>query len=667
MRRNIYALLVGIDEYPQPTRSLLGCVNDIKAFQEYLNTRVESDEFRLRDRVLLNQEATYKAIIDGFESHLSRAKDRDVVVFYFSGHGSQEHCPEEFWHLEPDRMNETLVCYDSRPAGRDLADKELAKLIARIARRSPHIVVVLDCCHAGSGTRDGESFEGVRYVQPSNTVRPLENYIVSPEELDCLFLTGALPGARSASTEVQRANHVLLAACRDNEFAKEHRAEGGVARGAFSYFLLSTLQAFGGNLSYEYLMKSVRASLGRSVKNQTPQLEVAAPDELDQPFLGGAIIKRPVRFTANFDTEVGWTVDAGAIHGIQMNGGPGTTQFALFPAGASRLDRRNLSTASGIGEVTEVQPHLSRLRVEGIASEAETSVFDAVLVRAPIASVGVRMQGDAEGLRLARAAMESSNDLGGRSLYIREASEDATLLLSASDEKYVIRYPSAEKSLTSTVPGYTEANAALAVKRLEHIARWKTIRDLSNPLSTIPSGVIDVTAYSNRREISGHEVRLEYEYKDGKWVQPRMMLRLSNRGSEPLYCAVLMLSERFAIEPGFFPAGGVWLNKGEEAWSDPVYGRVPDRLVAQGVEQTRDFVKVIVSSDEFDARLLRQGELDTQFDRQAHRSVVAVNTLNCLMNRSMTRELSTGPAEDEVFADWCASAFVVTTMRTPVG
>jgi uncharacterized caspase-like protein len=59
----------------------------------------------------MNEEATCQAIIDGFRRHLCQAGSDDVALFYYSGHGSQEESPPEFWHLEPDRFNETLVCY----------------------------------------------------------------------------------------------------------------------------------------------------------------------------------------------------------------------------------------------------------------------------------------------------------------------------------------------------------------------------------------------------------------------------------------------------------------------------------------------------------------------------------------------------------------------------
>ena len=135
MTRNIYALLVGIDEYIAPVPPLKGCVNDIMAIAEYLQGRVASVGYQLHLRTLLNEEATRNAIADGFRQHLCQATSEDVAFFYFAGHGSQERSPQEFWTLEPDRLDETLVCYDSRSdGGWDLADKELAKLIAEVSR-----------------------------------------------------------------------------------------------------------------------------------------------------------------------------------------------------------------------------------------------------------------------------------------------------------------------------------------------------------------------------------------------------------------------------------------------------------------------------------------------------------------------------------------------------
>ena len=165
MTKNIYSLLVGIDNYDPESYpsvpSLKGCVNDINAIETYLQERIAKDkssEFQLvKPLKLTNEKATRKAIIDGLNNYLFQADSEDIVLFYYSGHGSQEPANPELLRQEKeaDNLNETLVCYDSfTPNSRNLADKELRYLISKVARQKPHIVVILDCCHSGTGTRN---------------------------------------------------------------------------------------------------------------------------------------------------------------------------------------------------------------------------------------------------------------------------------------------------------------------------------------------------------------------------------------------------------------------------------------------------------------------------------------------------------------------------------
>jgi len=657
VKRNLHALLVGIDNYRPPLRPLEGCGNDIRLFQEYLKGRLDPDEFNLQERVLLDDEATYQTVIDVFRSHLGGAGENDIVVFYFSGHGSKEPCPEEFWHIEPDHKNETLVCYDSRPDGCDLADKELAKLIAEIAVNSPHIIIILDCCHSGSGTRD-RGVALVRQAPEAERRRLLNEYIVRPDDFRTVPRIRTGFTGRGGWMTAARANHILLAACRDNQYAKEYMTAEG-PHGAFSHFLLQSLQSSGGALSYGDLMKSVTALLCGNVTEQTPQLEVVDVREIDRIFLGGAITETRGHFTVSYDGSLEWIVDAGAVHGIPPTTA-GPIRFALFPHGTSAEAMRRRSNSIGAADVIEVQPHLSRVRISGAGSGA-AALFNASLISLPIAPTEIRLEGDREALRLVRDAIESSDFSGGPSLYIREATEDAKLRLSARNGLYVITHVAETKSLAAPLSGYTAANASLAVRRLDHIARWKAVNDLLNPGTGIPAASIGLRAFSGDEQILGSELRLEYKWKDGKWVPPRLDLCLSNRSGKRLYCALLSLSERFAIETGFFPAGGLWIEPGQEAWSEPMYGRIPDELWKLGINQARDFIKLLISTEEFDPRLLRQGRLDTPVLRQTLKIDSSGSALNCLMNRIITRELTADPGE--TLADWRASSILVTTVR----
>ncbi|BAZ08283.1 peptidase C14 caspase catalytic subunit p20 [Calothrix sp. NIES-4071] len=177
MANKIYSLLVGINNYASESAGqLYGCIKDVNLIETYLSQKAASNQQweLVQPRKLINEQATRQAIIDGFLQYLCQADSQDVVLFHFSGHGSQEFAPD-FW--TKDRRFETVVCYDSRvPNGQDLADKELSYLIEQVAKNQPHILIILDCCHSGTATRV-PSEVSIREIDSTRKARNLESFI----------------------------------------------------------------------------------------------------------------------------------------------------------------------------------------------------------------------------------------------------------------------------------------------------------------------------------------------------------------------------------------------------------------------------------------------------------------------------------------------------------
>lgn len=190
--------------------------------------------------ILTNEQATRQAIINGFEKHLCKADSDDVVLFYYAGHGSQQKVPEAFSHLEADNYNETLICYDSRTKDNwDIADKELAYLISQVSKNNPHTLVILDCCHSGTGTRDSEI---VRQAPGDERQRPWDSFIFAKDSVALEKLAAANNQDKKMKWRGFQAKHIAIAACRSYETAKEYTSVDGQRRGAFSYFLTETLK-----------------------------------------------------------------------------------------------------------------------------------------------------------------------------------------------------------------------------------------------------------------------------------------------------------------------------------------------------------------------------------------------------------------------------------------
>lgn len=680
MPRIIYALLIGIDSYPSQITPLKGCINDVIAVEEYLNARIAEDDFQLRIRTLKNQEATRQAIIDGFRHHLGQAGSNDVILFYYSGHGSQEQAPPELWHLEPDLLNETLVCWDSRTEGSwDLVDKELAKLIAEVAAKNPHITVILDCCHSGSGTRDPLLETGIRRIPADKRPRPLNSFIVSLADVEQLANTTRSPVNNPTGWNLPKGRHILLAACRDSEEAKEYYGNGQ-SRGVFCFFLMEALKQASGSLTYRDLFKRTSALVKSRVLAQSPQLEATDLKDLEQPFLGGAIAERStLYFTVSYANDFGWVMDGGAMHGIPPNAGDETTKLALFPFDSSPEQLRQISSSVGIAEVMEVLPQLSKVHLSSVTTSTTDITFKAVITDLPMPPRGIRLEGDPEGIQEVRQALRTSEPGNNPSLYVQEAIEPEQIefRVLARDGQYLITRPADDRLLVAQIQNYNPENATLVVRRLEHITRWTTLAELANSAnSRIQPDAIRMELYQNEKLLEDTQIRLEYtQDSNGNWSAPSFLLKLTNTGREPLYCALLNLTDRYAIQANFFEAGGVWLNPNEEAWAlkrERLYAEVPKELWKQGITEYKDILKLIVSTTEFDATVLTQNNLDLPrpYGVGGTRSSIRQSILNRLMHRVQTRDIGRHPENADLYDDWVTSQITITTVRplntTPV-
>nr|AMB48452.1 caspase-like domain-containing protein [Nostoc sp. CAVN2] len=138
---------LGIDEYVTRFRPLQGCVKDVTATKEYLEGQINTNEYKLHLCALLNKDAAQEAIIDGCCQHPSQARNENVGFLNYAEHTSHKEAAEEFWPIQPNRINETLVRDDSQSQGRwDLATQEMAKLNVEVAQKNLHATIVEDSC-----------------------------------------------------------------------------------------------------------------------------------------------------------------------------------------------------------------------------------------------------------------------------------------------------------------------------------------------------------------------------------------------------------------------------------------------------------------------------------------------------------------------------------------
>lgn len=692
MSKKIYALLVGINQYhPEsyPTiPALQGCHNDVFALRNYLQERINSDEYSLVEPdepdlnwILLDQAATRQAVVDGFLKHLCQATSDDIVLFFFAGHGAQEKASEQFWDIEPDHLNETLVCYDSRTEGSwDLADKELAYLIAQVAQKQPHIVVILDCCHAGSGTRAPSETVLIRSAPMELRQRSEHDFLFTADPAFVQATVDSLTSDRS-NFVLPEGNHILLAACRDYQTAKEYRSDNHEPRGAFSCFLLQALQRSNSTLSYRDLIRNTNALIRSKVKEQSPQVEASYEITLDQDFIGeNAIPSHPRYFVLRQTSSKQWMIDGGSLHGIPNYSENSNISLIILPSG----DYENLRQRTqilGEAEIADVLPHESRVRItKGQRELLSSETYWAILTSLPIEKLRVCIRGATEevtGVQLIEQCLQQAN-FGQPSLYLSivESLEVADFQVLVGHGQFQITSAMSDRLIIAPIPNqtrldsYRREDARQVVQKLEQIARWTNILNLSSPITSrlkptdiemqieVLKGEEISVKHSGANHATASAMQLEYVYDSDqqKWQFPIIQVTLINHSQQTLYCNIFDLAESYAVGIPFFKErSSIRIPPNSQVRSDRIGLVIPDEYREQNITEYQDIFKLMVSTHEFDASLLEQQGLEVA---QRRSGATLSSALNRLMAQIYTREAIA--IHDELIDDWTTQEVAIT-------
>ncbi|KAF8169303.1 peptidase C14, caspase domain-containing protein [Mycena galopus ATCC 62051] len=280
--KHFWAVVVGINDYKHlpPAHHLRGCVNDARLIVGYLTGGLGVPEDHI---LLLSSESetdklpTRARILSALYEHLRDnplIQKGDNLLFHFSGHGSS-------YERELGRLRTEALCpCDRTPGDRhsanfvpDISDRELNIIFSEICRKKgPNLTIILDCCFSGGATRDtsGRGISGglgggtssvgaIRGVAPvllyhpdvkqEDIVAAIVNGKPNPRETQTVrymyFLARDDPRRMSESQSPLAedwtsdiSTHVLLAACKPAEMAKELNTR---LVGVFTYALISAL------------------------------------------------------------------------------------------------------------------------------------------------------------------------------------------------------------------------------------------------------------------------------------------------------------------------------------------------------------------------------------------------------------------------------------------
>jgi len=313
---NLYALLVGINIYHPDSgvNNLDSCVNDTLKVEKFLINNYK-DTYKLNIRMLHNNKATREELISNFENHLvKKPESGDIVLFYYSGHGSYSYSAKEFKATDSKGIDETYVLYDSRCDSKfDLADKEIAHLLSHV-KQGVQLIGIIDACHSASSFRSifRDKSKKIKYIKPrfeegTESIRPLESYTLHSYYSKQLKVNGSIhiPTTRSGC--------MLISACDRHEQAIETYENGGI----FTDCLIKVMRE-NKHISYQELYKRLKPEVRNINPAQKPILHAYDGFNPNQIFLSAEIKSEQTRRLLTYEVDK-WKIFYGALNGLPFN------------------------------------------------------------------------------------------------------------------------------------------------------------------------------------------------------------------------------------------------------------------------------------------------------------------------------------------------------------
>lgn len=662
-----WALLIGINKYLNlPGKDLKGCVNDVEQMKRTLIERFEFTEGQIE--LLRNEDATRDNMLQALDRLVERTEKNELVFFQFAGHGSRMTDREG---NKPSRFDETIVPYDSgrRPKpNRDITDDELAVRLTRLAAKTPHIVLLFDCCHSATAFRDGFG-NGVRSIEPDT--RSISELPDSPMDADDLVTRGSRGGVGLMSLSSDR--YVAISGCRDEERSHEHAFKDGEHtryHGALTFFVLRALAQASGRVTYQDLYERVSPAVTARYPLQHPQLEGArdrvlfSMEQIPSALLvyaewaGGPVVTLTTGAVQGTVAGSVWalhkletktvTADTPALARVEVSRVAATHSQAPLPASNLVLPKR--------ARAVEVERPFSRQWPIELACPPNTLAGSALAAQIRN-SLWLRAAGEGDS-PLARIYLAPPRS---------ESSQPVPQIARLAEPSWLVVRQDGELIM----PPLTVGKSALVRTNLEKWARYSQALELNNPISRY-AGKVRLTILV--LDSAGGWQRSTRELFEGE----RFAIEVRQDHDEPVYVALLAFNMDRSISPIYPPPGGYQrLAPGDKPLTLGLdgdrrltanfpadLGLVP-RVGLDAITSGTDYVKLFVTSEPVDFAPLWQSSLQGRLMdyKGADTPLGKLLQLCAGTSKLATRSIDmTTPARE---ADWYSEVGEILVKRRP--
>jgi hypothetical protein len=560
-----HALIVGIGKYDfaKTGWGVINVDNDIALIKETLIRQNFPPE---NITILRNAEATHDGITKALDKLASNIKEGDVVVIHFSSHGQQL---EDDGDDEMDKLDEAIVpygaVYSSNPvefqkyAGGYLRDDEFGEKVTVIRnklRSSGDLLVLLDACHSGTGTR-GPGKALVRGSKP-----PMVSAGFKAPKQGLKDEAGVFNENKKQKLNEDASTYIVLSGAQAQELNWETFDENKIPTGSLSYAFSKALSTLGGATSYRSLFASIEDIMREKSPKQKPVME---GDGTERELFGGKYVRQKPYFTiapgqTNSDAII---VNAGLVSGITTG-----SIVSFYPAGTidpAGKDPLATGTVTGLKNFTSTvkldKPDAALARKQPWVFVTGLSYGDQKVrlkINASIPGAAGKIQSAFKGFQLVEF-----NDNG-----------DLFLDTFRTTDKWIYKY--ANSGLPFGDEGFSLSDTAVMKETLKRFDRFRYLQNLKFNEQGLSAKVELVFLDQNKQvdiQKTGSRTRMTgLELIEGDEVY----LKIENTGEKSFYINIVDIQPDGRINP-IMPNKGL---KDKDGYPAPI--RAEDCLVNKG-------------------------------------------------------------------------------------
>lgn len=331
------ALIIAIGDYPDPDKNgwrPINSLNDVSLIQNALLKQQFKQE---NIAVITDAMATKSGIEKALDKLIASAGEKDVVVIHISSHGQQLEDDNE--SEEMDGLDEAIVpygaiysmdksIYTKAAEGYfrdDLFGEKVTQLRNKLGKEGD-LLVTIDACHSGSGTRG----TGTALARGNNS--PMVSANFEKKKLPARDAGGVFKeSTRTKLNTSDAATYVVLSGAQAQELNFECLDDEKKPVGSLSYAFSKALTNLEGNITYRTLFAQIESIMREKAPKQKPVLE---GDGIDRELFGGRYQRQQPYFTINpaqsNTRSIG--LNAGTVSGVTV----GST-VSFFPAGTTSV------------------------------------------------------------------------------------------------------------------------------------------------------------------------------------------------------------------------------------------------------------------------------------------------------------------------------------------